>query len=106
MMKLTLLLPLLCSVFLLVFSQGLLANDVQKKEQAKLDQVCENARQEALKPQKLEIYNECVTKLKKSPEVCKNDAAQFNGNRINGAPLYYDLPECVKAFEYKKKTQG
>lgn len=72
-------------------------------EQLTLDKECEKARQIALAPRKKEIYQECHEKFKKSEAVCKEEAQAYNGNRINGAPMFYELPECVKAFEYKNK---
>lgn len=72
-------------------------------EQVKLDQACEDARQIALAPRRKEIYQECVQKFKKSEAVCMSEAKVYNGNRINGAPLFYELPACEKAFAFRKK---
>ncbi|AAZ28469.1 hypothetical protein [Colwellia psychrerythraea] len=74
-----------------------------KDEQAKLDQACEDARQIALAPRRKEIYQECIQKFKKSEAVCLSEAKAYNGNRINGAPLFYELPACEKAFAFRKK---
>jgi len=84
-----------------LYSSTLLAN-AKKTEQAKLDKACESARQEALAPIKKEIYQECITKFKKDKSVCQRQADAYNGNRINGAPMFYELPACVKAFEFRK----
>ena len=73
-----------------------------KSKQAKLDKSCEVARQIALKPRKDEIYHECLTKFKKSKSVCQQEAEVYNGNRINGAPMFYELPDCEKAFTFRK----
>lgn len=75
-------------------------------EQATLDKACESARQEALKPMKKEIYQECLTKFKKSKSVCQQEAEAYNGNRINGSPMFYELPACEKAFEFRKKHKN
>lgn len=91
------------TVLLCLLSTDTLAYSDLKK-QAELDAKCESARQVKLKPRKQEIYKECVTKFKKSKSVCKEEADVFNGNRINGAPMFYELPACVKAFDYRKKT--
>ena len=72
-------------------------------KQALLDKACESARQKALKPRKKEVYQECLTKFKKSEKLCSEEANAYNGNRINGAPMFYELPACVKAFEFRKK---
>jgi hypothetical protein len=74
-----------------------------KDEQIELDKACEAARQVALEPRKKEIYQECLHKFKKEDDVCKNEAKVYNGNRINGAPLFYELPACEKAFAFRKK---
>ena len=75
------------------------------KQQVLLDQQCEKDRQKALAPRKKEIYQECLTVFKKSEAVCKDEAFVYNGNRINGAPLFYEKPSCVKAFNYRKETE-
>ncbi|WP_114326968.1 hypothetical protein [Candidatus Colwellia aromaticivorans] len=75
-----------------------------KTKQAELDKACETDRQIALKPRKNEIYHECLTKFKKSKSVCQDEADVYNGNRINGAPMFYELPACEKAFQFRKKT--
>lgn len=77
------------------------AGDQANSEQAALDADCEAARQTALEPKRSEIYQECVDKFKKSAEVCEQEAAGYNGHRANGSPLFYDLPECETAFEYR-----
>lgn len=85
-----------------LYSSTVLANAI-KNEQNKLDKACESARQIALEPRKKEIYQECRVKFKKDKSVCQRDANAYNGNRINGAPMFYELPACVKAFEFRKK---
>ena len=76
----------------------------QARQQKKLDKACETARQVALKPRKKEIYQECRQKYKKSESVCNREANVYNGNRINGAPLFYELPACEKAFVFRNKN--
>ena len=74
-----------------------------ENEQVKLDKACEAARQVSLTPRKKVIYQECRQKLKKSEAICREEAKAYNGNRINGAPLFYELPACEKAFSFRKK---
>jgi len=74
-----------------------------KDEQVKLDQACEAARQISLNPRKKEIYHECRQKFKKSEAVCHEEAKAYNGNRINGAPLFYELAACETAFSFRNK---
>lgn len=90
------------TLLMISYSSAVLANTA-KTEQAKLDKACESARQTALEPRKKEIFQECLTKFKKGKSVCQQEADAYNGNRINGAPMFYELPACVKAFDFRKK---
>ena len=93
---------------ILLISQQINAKEISParlKQQVLLDQQCEKDRYIALAPRRKEIYQECLNVFKKSEKVCKEDAAAYNGNRINGAPLFYEKPSCVKAFDYKKETE-
>jgi len=83
----------------LISSEAVSANERETK-QAKLDLACEQARQIALAPRKLEVYEECINKFKKDEEYCLKQGDEYNGNRINAGPLFYDLPECEAAFKY------
>jgi hypothetical protein len=78
--------------------------DLRRARQDELDQACEAARQVALAPRRQEIYEECISRYGKDEAVCRNDANGYNGNRIGGAPLFYDLPECEEAFEYRRSN--
>jgi len=77
--------------------------DDRRKRQAMLDYACEDARQYALAPRKVEIYRECIIKFKKPELFCERQADEYDGTRIHGAPLFYDLPECQAAFEYRRR---
>jgi hypothetical protein len=76
--------------------------DRRQARQEELDRNCEAARQVALQPRREAIYQECINKFRKEEGVCRNEANSYNGYRVSGAPLYYDLPECVEAFDYRK----
>jgi hypothetical protein len=76
--------------------------DLRQAKQAELDRACEAARQVALAPRRQEIYEECINRSDKEEAVCRRDANGYNGNRIGGTPLFYDLPECEEAFEYRR----
>lgn len=88
----------------LAINSSIAQADATKNKQAKLDKACEAARQVALKPRQDEIYHECLTKFKKSKLVCQQEADVYNGNRINGAPMFYELPACEKAFTFRKTS--
>ncbi|MGE5815586.1 MAG: hypothetical protein ACM36C_13950 [Acidobacteriota bacterium] len=96
---------LLAVVALLPGLTGAAAAETVKERQARqaeLDQKCEAARQVALAPRRQEIYAECIDRFGKEEDVCRKDANAYNGTRIGASPLFYDLPECVEAFEYRK----
>ena len=90
------------SLFIAVYTLNVTAL-AQDKKQAQLDKACEEARQIALAPLKKEIYQECLQKLGQSKAACQSNADAYNGNRINGAPRFYELPACQKAFTYRGK---
>jgi len=90
-------LTLLISIPIICNGQEL--NDEQRKKQAELDFACEVARQAALAPQKMVVYKECINEFKKSEEYCLKEGDGYNGTRIHGSPLFYDLPECEVAFK-------
>jgi hypothetical protein len=76
--------------------------NLRQARQAELDRACEAARQVALAPRRQEIYEECINRFDKEADACRSEANAYNGNRIGATPLFYDLPECVEAFEYRK----
>lgn len=93
-------------VLMPVICNGLETVDDTRSKQAELDATCEAARQIALAPRKSEIYQECIDKFGKSAEVCEKEADGYNGTRVSGAPLFYDLPECEAAFEYRNNYRS
>ena len=72
-------------------------------EQAALDAACEAARQEKIAEDQAFLVEECIEKkFKKDRAACERFYSD-HGNQAGGrAPLYYDLPECVEAFEQRK----
>lgn len=96
---------IICMLGLFFFSAGygVVANEtVRNSHQIQLDRLCEKARQHALAPMKNHIYQECMGKNRKEEVECAREAAGYNGNRIGGTPLYYDLPECEVAYKNRK----
>lgn len=92
------------AILFFTFSSSIALAEANKSKQVKLDKACEAARQVALKPRKNEIIHECITKFKKNDSVCQQEADAYNGNRINGAPMFYELPACEKAFQFRKQS--
>jgi len=84
-----------------------LARESREEKQARLDAACEVERQKLLVPMREEYIGECVTnKEKPSLEECKHLYAN-HGERSGGhPPLYYDLPECVEAFEFQQSARS
>jgi hypothetical protein len=101
-MELLRLMILTLLVSLPVVSNGRESEDDRRQKQTELDYVCEHARQVALGPRKLEIYKECIKKKKKEA-YCLLQGDNYNGDRRNGSPLFYDLPECETAFKYRSQ---
>jgi len=98
---------LISVALILLLSGPALADQSREKKQAELDAVCESARLEKLTPMREGFVEQCVTnKEKSSREHCQRFYADY-GNRMGGrAPLFYDLPACVTAFEYAKSSRN
>lgn len=79
--------------------------DERATQQAELDRRCEEARDRALQPIRAEIYGECVDDQHKDPDYCRRYADGYNGERVSGAPRFYELPECVEAFEFRRSQR-
>jgi hypothetical protein len=73
-------------------------------KQMELDQRCEAARDIKLGPVRSQIFDECMSAAHSTDTEtdCRRKAATYNANRKNGSPLYYDLPQCVAAFEHNR----
>ena len=93
-------------VFILGLSGATVAycqeNDAARDtKQAELDSLCEEVRQKALAPMRRELFQECLEK-KGDTGLCEQEAAAYDGARAHRGPMFYDLPECVAAFDYRK----
>ncbi|MGB5489010.1 MAG: hypothetical protein WBN06_16580 [Lysobacterales bacterium] len=97
---------LLFVVLVSILISPALAKESREQKQARLDAACEVKRQKLLVPMRSEYIAECVTnKEKPSKEECERFYADY-GERMGGrAPLYYDLPECVEAFEFQQSAR-
>ncbi len=79
----------------------------REAKQAELDAACEAARQESLVLARAQYVEECVeTKLLADRETCERFYADYGESSANGAPLFYDLPECEKAHEYRNNYRS
>ena len=94
----------------LVSASGLASETAEdrKIKQAELDAICEQARQEKLTLARAEYVEECVEKKQRRDRAaCERFYADYGetsaGNRV---PLFYDLPECVTADEYRRSFRN
>ena len=78
------------------------ADNERTRKQAKLDAACEAAREKKLAPLRRQYIQECVDKQKKDKAHCERFYSDYGARSGDRAPLFYDLPECVTAFEYKR----
>lgn len=75
-------------------------------KQAELDAACEKAREAKLAPLRAHFVQECVDKKQFSTrKECEAFYADYGAQSGNRAPLFYDLPECVEAFEYQNSQR-
>ena len=71
--------------------------------QQSLDAACEAARERKLEPERAMYAQECVQKkMKDTLEECQRFYSDYGARIGDRAPLYYDLPECVAAFDYRQ----
>jgi predicted HD phosphohydrolase len=70
--------------------------------QHELDAACSHARQQELAPMRQEYVEECIEKSWRDTEQCERFYSDYGTRTGNRAPLFYDLPECVEAFEFRK----
>ena len=88
----------------LLIPQATLAKDNDRSaQQVRLDAECEAARELKLAPEREKYIEECVEKKQKSDRMaCEDFYRDYGARSGNRAPLYYDLPECESAFEFRK----
>lgn len=89
-------------ILCLLVSNTVFSNEDRSAKQAQLDAACEAARELKLAPLRQQHIDECVGQQKKDRAECERFYQNYGGRQGNKAPLFYDLPECVKAFEYQK----
>ena len=93
---------ILILLFLIITSVDAVADRKRDQEQARLDAVCEQAREKKLAPMRAQFVEECVKNRELADrKACETFYADFGAQSGRRAPLFYDLPECVEAFEYQ-----
>ncbi len=74
----------------------------RKAKQAELDAICEEARQKKIIPLRAQFVEECVEKEQRPDRAsCERFYADYGERAGKRVPLFYDLPECVRAHEYR-----
>mgnify|MGYP001086065724 CR=1 FL=1 len=98
---------LISIVLILMLASPALAKESREDKQARLDNACEVERQKKLAPMRKKFVEECVAKKElPSRKECETFYSDY-GNRMGGrAPLFYDLPECVTAFEFQQGVRS
>ena len=75
----------------------------RKAKQAELDAICEQARQRNIAPLREKMIRECVEKEQRPDRAsCERFYADYGERTGAQDPLFYDLPECVKADDYRR----
>ncbi len=101
---------LLLMALTVLASSVVLADPLGKEReanQAELDAACETARQKKIVLERAKYIEECVeTKLLADRETCERFYADYGESAAGQAPLFYDLPECEKAHEYKNSYRS
>lgn len=94
-------------LLMLLVASPALAKESRQDKQGRLDGACEVERQKKLAPLRKQFVEECVAnKERPSRKDCERFYADY-GQRMGGrAPLFYDLPECVEAFEYQRSVRN
>jgi len=87
---------------LILLSTEVISDKQKVEKQAQLDQACEAAREEKLAPERKQFIDECAAKKEKDRVSCERFYSDYGSRSGNRAPLHYDLPECVEAFEFRK----
>ena len=83
-----------------------LAKESREQKQAALDAACEAAREKKIAPIRNKYIDECIAKKEQpSREACEQFYADYGGRMGGRAPLFYDLPECIKAFDYQQSAR-
>ena len=94
---------LLSIVLISLMLSPALARESREEKQARLDAACEAAREEKIAPLRQKVIEDCVANNElPNKEECERFYAPY-GERTGGkAALFYDLPECVTAFEFNQ----
>ena len=94
--------PVLIAALMLSASVTSAESDRQVTQE-ELDAECEAAREMKLAPERARFIDECVEKRQKSDRAaCERFYSDYGAQSGDRRPLYYELPECVRAFEFQR----
>ena len=92
----------LSCILMLILSGVATGGEDRATKQSELDEACEVARENKLSPLRQQYIEECVEIKKKDRAYCERFYSDYGAKSGDRAPLFYDLPECVEAFEYRR----
>jgi len=94
-------------VLVTLFATPAVAEQYSQEKQAQLDASCEVAREKKLTPIREQLVDECIANRElPSSEECTRFYADYGERMGRRAPLFYDLPECVEAFDYQQSVRS
>ena len=74
----------------------------REAEQRALDEACETARAEKLVAVRRQLIAECVAQGDKTEAQCAEEYRHYGERSGRRPPLFYDLPACVAATEFRQ----
>jgi len=90
-------------VFIALLINPALAKESREDKQARLDAACEIARQQKIAPMRKQVIEDCVANKELSNrQECERFYADYGERTGRKAALFYDLPECVTAFDFNQ----
>ena len=90
-------------VFIALLINPAIAKESREDKQAKLDAACEAVRQQKIAPLRQQVIDECVAnKEMPNQQECERFYADYGERTGQKAALFYDLPECVTAFNFNQ----
>ena len=79
------------------------ADDERDAQQAELDAQCQAARQAKLAPEREAAIDECVREAQKQDrDACERFYRDYGERTGHRAALYYDLPACIAATQFRR----
>lgn len=88
--------------FILSLSNVTADEKERDSKQKELDAACETAREINLAPLRQKYIEKCIEKKRNDRSYCERFYSDYGNRTGNKAALFYDLPECVEAFNYQR----